>query len=113
MRPGFCVTQPEADEPLPFVVWTKMGNEQSTSGGRRPPKHKGPPKRMSLVRTDPEGSYLLISNENVEVFKFDPQETFMVAYAMDKQISPTFAHKTLSAATVVDAYQVICVCCLS
>lgn len=77
-----------------------MGNEASTN-------HEKPPlRRMKSISADPEGSFVLISNENVEVFDFDPQQSFMVAYAIDKQTSPRFTHRTLSAATVLDAYQV-------
>ena len=61
---------------------------------------------MKSISADPEGSFLLITNENVEVFDFDPQQTFMIAYAIDDQTSPRFSHRTLSAATVSDAYQV-------
>jgi len=38
---------------------------------------------MKSISADPEGSFLLITNENVEVFDFDPQQTFMIAYAID------------------------------
>lgn len=77
-----------------------MGNEASTD-------HAKPPlRRMKSITADPEGSFVLISNENAEVFDFDPQQSFMVAYAIDKQTSPRFSHRTLSAATVLDAYQV-------
>ena len=68
------------------------------------------PKR-TLMRTrsvcaDPEGSYALIRNDYTEVFRFDPEQTFMVAYAIDDQTSPRFSHRKLSGATLVDARQV-------
>ena len=75
-----------------------MGNEPSKEEPRKP--------ALRSVSSNVESSFLMITNENAEVFHFEPKETFMIAYAIDKQTSPKFKHRTLSSATTLDAHQV-------
>ena len=85
-----------------------MGNEHSRTGKGRQKPPKAPLRRMTSVSADPESSYILISNESVEVFQYDPKQSFMVAFGIDKQTNPKFSHRTLTAITVLDAHQVHC-----
>ena len=53
------------------------------------------------------GSFVLVSNDPPSSFNFDPSESYMVSYGIDKQTSPKFVAKTLSPITVADAKQVL------
>ena len=54
-----------------------------------------------------DGSFVLVSNEPEECFKFEPAESYMVSYGIDLQTSPNFKHKTLTSLTIADAEQVL------
>lgn len=66
------------------------------------------PNYYKVTRNDHDsGSFVLISNEPPSSFSFDPSESYMVSYGIDKQTSPKFSSKTLSSITVDDAKQVV------
>ena len=56
---------------------------------------------------DSENQFVLVSNDPPSSFSFDPLESYMVSYGIDKQTSPKFVHRTLSPITVADARQVL------
>ena len=53
------------------------------------------------------GSFVLVSNDPPNSFSFDPSQSYMVSYGIDKQTNPKFSAKTLSSITVDDANQVV------
>lgn len=53
-----------------------------------------------------DGSFVIVSNALPEVLQFNPSESCVISYGIDKQTSPSFQHKTLSSITVHDAKQV-------
>ena len=53
------------------------------------------------------GSFVLVSNDPPSSFHFNPSESYMVSYGIDKQTSPKFVAKTLSSISVADAKQVL------
>ena len=64
------------------------------------------PTLKRLYSVDLESSFVLVSNRKVTSLKYDPDQSFMVAYGIDKQTHPKFSKKTLSYVTVLDAHQV-------
>ena len=64
------------------------------------------PTLKKLYSVDLESSFILVSNRKVTSLKYDPDQSFMVAYGIDKQTHPEFSKKTLSYVTVLDAHQV-------
>lgn len=65
------------------------------------------PNYYELSREESGTSFLLISNDPPSSLLFDPIESYIVAYGIDKQTNPKFAAKTLSSITVADAKQVL------
>lgn len=53
------------------------------------------------------GGFVVVSNDPPGSFNFNPSESYMVSYGIDKQTSPKFSAKTLSPITVDDAKQVL------
>lgn len=53
-----------------------------------------------------DGSFVVVSNALPEVLLFNPSESCVISYGIDKQTSPSYQHKTLSSVTVDDAKQV-------
>lgn len=64
------------------------------------------PSSQELVRND-EGNFVVISNSLPESFHFEPSESCVISYGIDKQSSPRFKHKSLTYITVDDAEQVL------
>ena len=80
-----------------------MGNRASKPGGPSKPR----PAVQWLLSANLEASFLVLSpNTEAEVFEFIPEESFMVAYAINRQTSPRFQHRTLGDTTVLDARQI-------
>lgn len=79
-----------------------MGNTQSdrqhTKAVKRP--------LTKLYNIDLENSFVVVGCKKVESLDFNPAETFVVSYGIDKQTNPRFSKKTLSSVTVLDAHQV-------
>ena len=53
-----------------------------------------------------EKSFVMVSNLETEVFRFFPEHSYVVAYAINRQTSPRFSHRTLGDSTVLDSRQV-------
>lgn len=51
--------------------------------------------------------FVLVSNDPPSSFSFEPSESYIVSYGIDKQTNPKFSAKTLSPITVDDAKQVL------
>ena len=79
-------------------------DQQNPSG--RPPRTRPAFKRMSSTSGDLEGSFVLIYNQGSEVLDFDPAQSHMIAFAIDKQTDPKFSKRQLTYETVLDAKQV-------
>lgn len=66
------------------------------------------PNYYELTRKgEDDGSFFLVSNDPPSSFHFEPTQSYMVSYGIDKQTNPKFAAKTLSSITVDDARQVV------
>ncbi len=83
-----------------------MGGTQSSVRASDSSKGRSKPALRRLYSVDLESSFILIGNQKVDSLQYDPSQTFMVAYGIDKQIDPRFSKKTLSSVTVLDAHQV-------
>ncbi len=59
-----------------------------------------------LYSVDLESSFTFVGNRKVASLQYNPSQTFMVAYGINKQTDSRFAKKTLSEVTVLDAHQV-------
>lgn len=53
------------------------------------------------------GDFVFVSNDTPNSVRFNPSESYMVSYGIDKQTNDKFSAKTLSSITVDDAKQVI------
>ena len=58
-----------------------------------------------LVKSQ-DASFVIVSNALPEALQFNPAESRLIRYGIDKQTSPSFQHKTLSSVTVDDAEQI-------
>lgn len=54
-----------------------------------------------------DGDIVFISNDTPNSIRFNPSESYMISYGIDRQTNPKFSEKTLSAITVDDAKQVV------
>jgi len=52
-------------------------------------------------------SFVIASNDPIDVLRFNPQESYMVSYGIDIQSSPVYKHKTLGPIAGSDA-QLVC-----
>ena len=64
------------------------------------------PSCQELVKND-LGDFVVISNSLPDEFKFEPSESQVVAFGIDKQSDPKFMKKSLTFITVDDAKQVL------
>ena len=58
-----------------------------------------------LVKSQ-DATFVIVSNALPEALQFNPAESRLISYGIDKQTSPSFRHKTLSSVTVNDAEQI-------
>ncbi len=84
-----------------------MGNEQSSSDQGAPLAGRPPLRRLASRSADPEGTFVLVTNESAEVFHYDPDQTRMVAYGINEQTYPKFSDRTLKKSGLA-ALQVSC-----
>lgn len=68
-----------------------MGNDQSSGS----PTDRPPLRRLQSRSADPEGSFVLVSNDKAEVFQYEPEQTQMVAYGINEQTCDRFRERTL------------------
>ena len=60
--------------------------------------------QFTINNVDP--GFVIVSNDLPGVLQFNPSESCVVSFGIDKQTSPSFQHKRLSSVTVDDAMQV-------
>ena len=82
-----------------------MGNKASTETTRASSR-PSLTRISSMYEADLESSFVIVSNETVEVLEYDPLQSYMVAYGIDTQTSPQYSHKSLGGVTILDAKQI-------
>lgn len=65
-------------------------------------------RRHESRSVDPESSlsFLMVANDSAECINYDPDETFMVSYAISEQTSPQTKRRSLGSETVLSCLQV-------
>ncbi len=80
-----------------------MASGSEERGRSRPSLH-----RLESRSVDPEStlSFLMVTNENAKYFEYDPEQTYMVSYAIGQQTSPRTSRKSLGPETILSCLQV-------
>lgn len=63
--------------------------------------------RAGVEETDLGNKYVLISNASEDNLSFDPSQSYLVAFSINRQTSPRFRHKQLNDTVVSDAFKVM------
>ena len=61
----------------------------------------------SVGDKDTESDYVLISNHIEETLSFEPSQSYLVAFSINRQTSPRFRHRQLNDTVVNDAFKVM------
>lgn len=62
---------------------------------------------MGQTESLQDDEFVIVSNTLPGCFQFDPAESWVISYGVDKQTSPQFRHKSLGPTTVKDAQQIL------
>jgi len=67
-----------------------------------------PLRRLQSLSKDPESnlSFMLVTNDNAEILNYDPDQTYMVSYAISEQTSPRTKLQSLGEETTLSCCQV-------